>query len=509
MQTYFLVYFGSAVIALIMTPIVIRLARRIGAVDNPGIRSVHTLPIPRIGGVAIYLATVTVIVVLLFLGNRIGVRFRDHWLQIAMLLGCVTAIFLIGLVDDLKRLPARIKFIAELLGAGALCMVGVKIGDINIGGSFVLHLGWLSVPVTLLWIVGITNAVNMSDGLDGLAAGVSAIACGVIAIFALHSSTVHSGTAQSNDVMMALFSLALLGSLCGFLFFNFNPAKVFMGDCGSLFIGFTIAASSVMCVSKSATLVGLALPALALGIPIFDTLFSMLRRFLERRSMFAADRGHFHHRLLDLGLRQRYAVMLIYVATLLVTGLGLLMLVRNNVSSLVVFGSALLLIMLMFRLVGVIRLREALAHLQEKYRSASEKRTERKHFEYMQLRLRQVHDPGQWRAAICEAAGRMEFAWVSCKTTYNDGHLEEEIWRAPQGHPDLSSVVTMTIPLRNNGGVECRQFEIAICVNGSMEAVGRRASLFGRLMDEFPPPEPWTGKDRPLYQHGTLIQTKN
>jgi UDP-GlcNAc:undecaprenyl-phosphate GlcNAc-1-phosphate transferase len=425
-------------------------------------------------------------------------------------LGCATPIFLIGLVDDLRRLPARVKFIAELVGAGILCLVGLRIGEIGIGPSLVVNLGWLSIPITLLWIVGITNAVNMSDGLDGLAAGVSAIACGVIAIFALHNSAVHTGSAQSNDILMALFALALLGSLCGFLFFNFNPAKVFMGDCGSLFIGFMIAATSIMCVSKSATLVGLALPALTLGIPIFDTLFSMLRRFLERRSMFAPDRGHFHHRLLDLGLHQRYAVVLIYVATLVAAGFGLVMIVHNDTSSLVVFGTALLLILLMFRLVGVIRLRDAMTRLQEKYRSASEQRAERKQFEYMQLRLRQVHDPSQWRAAICEAAGRMEFAWVSCKTTYDDGRVEDEVWRAPEGRPDLSSVVTMTIPLHKSGSVATRQFEIAICVNGSMEAVGRRASLFGRLMDEFPPPDPGKGaKERSLYPYGSGSRTQN
>ena len=242
--------------------------------------------------------------------------------QIVVLLASATGVFLIGLIDDIRHLPVLPKFLVEVLGATALCLVGVRIDSIDFTGGQVLHLGWLGCPLTLLWIVGVTNAVNMSDGLDGLAAGVAAIACGVIAVFAIHGSTIHTGLAQSNDVMMALFSLALLGGLSGFLFFNFNPAKVFMGDCGSLFIGFTIASASVMCVSKSSALVGLTLPALALGIPIFDTLFSMLRRFLERRSLFAPDGSHFHHQLLRLGLNQRRAVIIIYAVTLVAAGSG-------------------------------------------------------------------------------------------------------------------------------------------------------------------------------------------
>ena len=485
MQTYIWVCLGSAFLAELATPLVIWLARRIGAVDRPSIRSVHTLPIPRIGGVAIYLAAVSLIVCLLFVNNKIGDCFREVRLQVVVLLCSVTAVFLIGLVDDLRGLPARFKFMAELLGAGALCFVGVRVDNIGIGDGIAMRLGWLGYPVTLLWIVGITNAVNMSDGLDGLAAGVSAIACGVIALFALYGSTLHSGLAQSNDVVMAVFALALFGSLCGFLFFNFNPAKVFMGDCGSLFIGFTIASVSVMCVSKSTALVGLALPALALGIPIFDTLFSMLRRFLERRSLFSPDRSHFHHRLLALGLRQRHAVILIYAATLLAAGLGLLMIVREAIGSLIIFGGVLVLLVALFRFVGVFQFRQTLTRLRQKYRRSSEKRNERKHFEDLQLRFRQVHDTGQWRAAVCEAANQMDFAWVSLKTTYADGRTEEELWRTPQNLPDLSRIATVTIPLGPNGSGTSRQIEIAIRVNGSIEAAGRRASLFGRLMDEF------------------------
>jgi len=224
------VYFGAACLALIATAPVIWLARRIGAVDYPGIRSVHTRPIPRIGGVAIYLSATCVIVALLLLHHPSSDRFRQMRPQVLALLGSATGIFLLGLVDDLKALPARWKFLAELLGAGVLCLVGVRIDSIGLGGGSEIALGWLGWPLTILWIVGVTNAVNISDGLDGLASGVVAIACAVIAIFALHSSTLHTGGAYDNDVMMALFALTLLGSLTGFLIFNFHPAKVFMDE---------------------------------------------------------------------------------------------------------------------------------------------------------------------------------------------------------------------------------------------------------------------------------------
>jgi UDP-GlcNAc:undecaprenyl-phosphate GlcNAc-1-phosphate transferase len=484
MDTYFCVYFGATYLALIATPLVIWLARRVGAVDRPGVRSVHTRPIPRIGGVALYLSATCVILALLFLDHASSGRFREMRLQVATLLGSATGIFLLGLLDDLRGLQARYKFVAELLGAGVLCLVGVRISSIGLGGSGI-SLGWLGCPLTILWIVGVTNAVNMSDGLDGLAAGVAAIACAAIAVFALHSSTLHTGAARDNDVMMALFSLTLLGSLSGFLFFNFNPAKVFMGDCGSLFLGFTIASISVMCVSKSAALVGLALPALALGIPIFDTLFSMLRRFLERRSLFAPDRSHLHHRMLGLGLTQRRAVIVIYTVTLLAAGLGLCMMVSDRLLALVMFAVALGLIMLLFHVVGVFGLHDTLARLQQKYRSSSRAHEEQRIFEALQLRLRHVHGGSAWWLALCEAAQRMDFAWVSLKTTHSDGRTETEVWRGPNdSSASLSRLITMTIPFQN-GDPDCAyELEIAIHVNGSFESAGHRGTLFGRLLDE-------------------------
>ena len=474
MKTYLFVYLGSAFVALVITPVVIWLARRVNAVDVPGVRKVHVKPISHIGGMAIFLSMMCLTIPVLFLSNVIGDAFRDILPQLIVLLSAAGFMFFVGLIDDIKGLRARIKFLAQLTAAITVCAVGIRIKSVVVADWLTLDFGWFSWPLTLLWIVGITNAVNLSDGLDGLAAGISAVACGVIAVFAIYSG----------QVVMAVLMLALLGSLTGFLFFNFNPAKIFMGDCGSLFLGFIIASASVMSTTKSAALVGLALPALALGVPIFDTFFSMLRRFLERRSLFAPDRSHFHHRLVDLGLKQRHVVITIYVVTLLAAGLGLFMMVTRNSSSLIVFFCILLLLLLVFRVVGSVRLRETIANLQKKYAITSRRRQEQMDFEQAQLHFRNARTFEQWWAAVSEAAERMDFAWLSLKTKDKDGTVRTEVWRTADAQPDMSDVVIMNVPVSNHLTAAPMEFEIAISVDGSYESAGHRATLFGRLIDE-------------------------
>jgi len=477
MTTYICVYLSAFVFALVATPVVICLAERTGAVDRPGVRTVHERSIPRIGGVAIFVSAMGPVISVAFLDNAIGGAFRAVGMQLVCLLASAVVIFTIGLIDDLKGLPARVKFLAESVMAAGLCVAGIRISEIALTDEYTLPLGAWGTGLTILWIVGITNAVNLSDGLDGLAAGICSIACAVIALFAFHGGS----------TIMGVLMLALLGSLCGFLVFNFHPAKVFMGDCGSLFLGFVIAAASVMCLTKSAALVGLALPALALGVPIFDTLFSMLRRFLERRSLFAPDRSHLHHRLLDLGLNQRRAVLTIYTVTLLATGLGLFMLISDSISSLLVFAGALLLIVLVFRLAGVVQGHEILTRLREKYACSRYERDERKVFEDRQLQFRGVHDEAQWWQAVCQTASQMDFAWVSLMTTYKDGQTREELWGTPRTEPDPTRIITIAVPLNRGHGPASvsRRLQVAIRTDQSVESASRRAILFGRLLDEF------------------------
>jgi len=443
----------------------------------PGVRHVHERPISHIGGIAIFLSMISLVLPVLFLSNVIGDAFRNILPQLIVLLSAGCFIFIVGLVDDLKTkgLRAGTKFLAQIAAALAICTAGIRIESVVVGNWFTLDFGWFSWPLTLLWIIGITNAINLSDGLDGLAAGISAIACGVIAVFAVYSG----------QVVMAILMLAMLGSLTGFLFFNFSPAKIFMGDCGSMFLGFTIASSSVLCSAKSSAMVGLALPMLALGIPIFDTLFSMLRRYLERRSIFSADRRHFHHRLIDLGLKQHHVVITIYVLTLIFAGLGMFMMVARDINSLVIFLCIILLLVLVFYVVGSVRLRETIVGLRRKYTLRREMKKEIKNFEDAQLHFHQADAFNNWWRAVSTAADKMGFISLSMNVINRDGTERKMAWRQNNKSENADNeVLKLNVPIRDRRPGSSLNLKIEVCKNGSLESAGRRIALFTRLIDE-------------------------
>jgi UDP-GlcNAc:undecaprenyl-phosphate GlcNAc-1-phosphate transferase len=474
MKTYLAVYLGSTLLALVVTPTVIRLARRFQIVDKPGIRKVHSRPIPRMGGVAIVISAMSLILAVLFLPNIIGDSFRLVSAQVTTLLAAAAFMFFVGLIDDIKGLRARTKLLAQTAAAVAVCLAGIRIDSITVTDSLVIHLGWVSWPISILWLVGLTNAVNLVDGLDGLAAGICAATCGVIAVLSL----------ISGPAIMPVIMFSLLGALTGFLFFNFNPAKIFMGDSGSLFLGFIIASSSILCAAKTETIVGLALPVLALGIPIFDTIFSMLRRFLERRSVFAPDRGHFHHRLLALGLRQRHVVLAAYGLTLLAVGLGMFMLLTRNAQTIVLFGCILILLLLAFRAVGAVRLRETMTGLKRKYAIAHQAKREIENFQEVELHFQQAERFGQWWQAVCSAADKMGFAKSTLPLTNRDGTSRVLAWEKDQADWAAEDVVkaTLTVPDRRAGSL--LSLEVQVRANGSLESAGRRIALFSRLIEQ-------------------------
>jgi UDP-GlcNAc:undecaprenyl-phosphate GlcNAc-1-phosphate transferase len=475
MNTYLSVYFGSTILAIVTTPIVIRIARRLNIVDPPDIRKIHSKPIPRIGGVAIFVSMIGLVIPVLFLPDAVGNTLRLLRLKIAVVLCAAGLVFFLGLVDDIRGLRVRTKLVFQVVAAMVVCAANIRIESIAVTNWLRLELGWFSWPVTLIWIVGITNAVNLSDGLDGLAAGISAITCGVLAILAVHSG----------DIVMAVVMLALLGSLTGFLFFNFDPARVFMGDSGSLFLGFIIASASVLCATKTETIVGLALPILALGIPIFDTLFAMLRRFLERRSLFAPDRSHFHHRLLALGFKQRHAVITAYVVTLLVTGLGMLMLFTRNTQTVIVFICILLLLILAFRIVGSVQLSETMAALKRKYMIFSQKKQEIESFENIELYFRQARVFEQWWQAVCFAADKMGFVRGLLPIVKRDKSRHVLVWEKSGQDIRAGEIVKMTVPVRDRRAGSELCLEVQVQANGSLESAGRRLMLFSRLIDEY------------------------
>ncbi len=487
LKTYVTVYLGSTALAIVTTAVVIHVATWLQLVDVPGVRKIHLQPVPRIGGVAIFLSMIGLVIPVLLLHNFIGETFRLLQSKIVTVLGAGALMFVIGLIDDIRGLRVRTKLFGQIVAALIVCSAGIRIESIPITSNFVLQFGWFSWLFTLIWIVGITNAINLSDGLDGLAAGISAIACGVIAVLAIYSG----------DIVMAILMLALLGSLSGFLLFNFEPAKVFMGDSGSLFLGFTIASASVLSATKTETIVGLALPILALGIPIFDTLFSMLRRFLERRSMFAPDRSHFHHRLLALGLRQRHVVLTAYVVTLLAAGLGMFMLVTRNSQTLIVFICTLLLLVLVFQVVGSVRLREIIDGLKRKYAVSSQRKQELETFENIELHFRQARKFDEWWQAVCFAAGEMGFLSSSLPLTNRDGSKRTLSWEKPNGHVRPEEILQMTVPVRDRRAGTSLSIKVQVHANGSLESAGRRVALFTRLMDQHGLAA-MAGKERPL-----------
>jgi UDP-GlcNAc:undecaprenyl-phosphate GlcNAc-1-phosphate transferase len=304
---------GSYVVACLMalflsvlaTPLVRRFALRIGAVSNPGGRHIHGRTIPRLGGIALAFAWATPVVALALRDPMVMRALHGNLLQVATVATGGAVICAVGALDDARGLRSLYKLAAQVLVATFAFACGFEIQAIQLPLLGTLQMGAFALPVTVLWIVGVTNAVNLIDGLDGLAAGVS--------FFAAFTSFVIASI--SGSVFVALTMSALMGALIGFLFFNFNPARIFMGDSGSYFLGFVLATTALArggLQQKASTAVSLLVPVLALGVPIFDTLFSMFRRLIERRPIFSADRGHVHHRLLDLGLTHRRAVMLLY-----------------------------------------------------------------------------------------------------------------------------------------------------------------------------------------------------
>ena len=309
-------YGGAVVGALALTPLVIRFARMTGVVDLPNARKIHQTPIPRLGGLAIaiatFLAAVPLLIVARHTNNGFGV---ESWTHLITLFGTGAFVLTVGLLDDLIGVPSACKLVALILASFVLCASGAQIHAIHVR-QFYYTLGWASWPLTVFWIVGVTVSINFIDGLDGLAAGIAGMAAMVLAI----------GSAATDQISIAIIAFALAGSLTGFLFFNFNPAKVFMGDCGSMFIGFMIAAAGVIPSGNAGTSPSILLPGMALIIPAFDTFFTLIRRrVLQRRSIFSAERGHIHHRLLDMGLRHKHAVLLIYGVTLVSSIAGLML----------------------------------------------------------------------------------------------------------------------------------------------------------------------------------------
>ncbi len=315
----YVVGFLAAVIgSLALTPLVRATARRYSLFDPIDDRKVHSRQIPRIGGVAIF-ATVMATLGLLWGFSR-DVEWGDAG-KLSVILAGATAVMLLGLWDDLRPMPARLKFLGQIAIAVGVYLAGVRVDllSVPLGGAASVELNAvLSAIVTVVWLVGITNAFNLIDGLDGLASGA--------ALFAL--TTMFVVASIYGQTGAAFVTLVLAGATLGFLFFNFHPASIFLGDSGSLFLGFMLAGIGLLSSQKSPTVVALAIPLVSLGLPVLDTALAIFRRFLRGKPIFSADRGHIHHRLLSLGHSPRKVALLLYGACA-VLALGAMLMVRQ------------------------------------------------------------------------------------------------------------------------------------------------------------------------------------
>lgn len=352
---------AAVLLAALTTPLVRRVAMSLGAIDEPSARRVNQRRIPRLGGIAIVAGFFVPLLGLFALNTTIAQLFFSRPRLVAGLAGGALLICGLGVLDDIVGVGAKRKLAVQTLAASVAFAAGFQIEALQLPFVGAIEMRWLSYPTTVLWIVAVVNALNLIDGLDGLAAGVAFFACITNFVIAL----------MGHDVLICLLSSTLAGALLGFLVYNFNPATIFMGDSGSMFLGFVLATMSIYDGSsahKSTTAIAIVVPLLSLGLPIIDMLFAMVRRFLERRPIFSPDRGHIHHRLLDVGLTHRRAVLFLYCACLLFTVGALAMQFGNSwqigVTLLALSASVFALVRFVSRVGAEMRGRQDLARVQ-------------------------------------------------------------------------------------------------------------------------------------------------
>lgn len=320
-------------LSVLFTPFVKKLAFAVGATDKPNKRKVHQKIMPRLGGLAIYASFM------------IGYFILRPWNEdsLYILLGSFI-IVAVGILDDIYELPAKVKFLGQLVAAFIVVVIaGVQVTFINLPFGGQLHFGFLSIPISIIWIVGITNAINLIDGLDGLAAGVSAIALVTISGMAL----------IMGDWFVSSMGFIILGSTLGFLLYNFHPAKIFMGDTGALFLGYMISVLALLGF-KNVTFISFVIPVLILGVPISDTFFAIIRRIVKKQPLSAPDKSHLHHCLLRLGYSHRQTVLIIYGMSAL---FGLVAIILSQAAvwvSMIVLAAVLLILEIIAEKIGLV-----------------------------------------------------------------------------------------------------------------------------------------------------------
>jgi UDP-GlcNAc:undecaprenyl-phosphate/decaprenyl-phosphate GlcNAc-1-phosphate transferase len=324
-----MLYFFAFLIAFIgtalFTPFSMYIAKRFDVLDYPKARKVHRVPLPRWGGIGIYLGFfASILILLLFSGSFHKLLGFNNGLISTQLQGiCIgaTIVFVLGLIDDKKSIPAAIKLLVQIIAAFIAMDYGVRILGLNLPffGHFVAFPQILGIIISILWIVGFMNTINLADGLDGLAAGIVAIASGTFLVVAVLQSNTKILLLSKQLALSAVLASALVGACLGFLLYNFHPAKVFMGDSGALFLGFILASMSAVGTLKTTAVLAIFIPITVVALPVLDVAMSIYRRMRKGMGVMEADNEHIHHRLLNFGWTHKEVVLLMYVLTLILS----------------------------------------------------------------------------------------------------------------------------------------------------------------------------------------------
>jgi UDP-GlcNAc:undecaprenyl-phosphate GlcNAc-1-phosphate transferase len=405
MRTAAVAFVLSLLFGALLTPIVRALARQYGVLDHArSSRKIHGRPIPRLGGIAIVLAFYVPMVGLLLFHGGVGTLFlaeRQH--VIGLFVGGIS-IALLGLYDDLRGANAWKKFLVQFAVAGLLYALGFRIEILANPFGEPITLGWVGMPFTVLWVVGVINAINLIDGLDGLAGGVALVA--VVTTFLV--------SIQRGHPLMMLFSSALAGSILGFLFYNFNPASIFMGDTGSMFLGFVLATTAIQTNQKASTAVAVLIPGIALGLPIMDTLLAIGRRAIRGRPLFQADKEHIHHRLMALGLSHRQTVLVLYGFCVILGAAALVLTFTNSGQSALLLVVLAIVAFLFLRSLGYVRL----DRMPESALDRKRNRALRAAVRPLGRRLRQLRSLDEMWPLVVEAGKALGAVTISLEVTH-------------------------------------------------------------------------------------------
>lgn len=330
-KNFFPVLLTAFTCSLFVTPLIKKLSIKAKVYDKPSSRKIHKDPMPRLGGVAIFIGFFVAIIATLPINHSL----------IGVIIG-TSMILVLGILDDIYSINPWLKLAGQIMAALVIYYFGISIGFISNPFGSMYYLGWMSLPVTVIWIVSITNTINLIDGVDGLAAGVAAISACVLFVVAV----------QMHQYVAAVMTVAIIGSSLGFLRFNYSPAQIFMGDSGAMFLGFILSVTSIIGVFKSTATLAIVIPVLILGIPISDTFMTIVRRMKNKKAIFKPDNNHIHHNLLDLGLTQKQVVFCIYMGSLF---LGLLAIFLSNFSGTIAYAFFIISVICIYSILQVLR----------------------------------------------------------------------------------------------------------------------------------------------------------